>query len=926
METNFSLFPVVRDDIHFDTLNSTVQASLTASGSQSWSHIAPTDPGVTLLEALTYGVSDLAYRHSLPLNDLLTVDDKKRTSLFPETFSPENALTCDPVTADDYRRALLDLHSTDDETGHFYFRDVRFIQEPENERYQYFYHQDTREFNFNKGAADEKGVVSLTLRGNFWLYLALQDEDDKAAAEATVNSWLEYHRNLGESVSRIIWLSPSPVNLKATIELEDWVDSTDDTAQVMAHIYQAASQWCTPVITRYTTQQLLDQGMTPDNIMEGPRLKHGWIPQLPDEVNYSTDRTVARNLLVNPLLKIPGVKRISELECVGGINKGSYACLWAEDNIGQAVKHITLISKGGIQKVVTAEQVRRCIQPEPLIQISSTLLPAGRYRQPGASHPVSELLPPCYGLQSQVEVPEQKQLHQFMLPFEQLLSNGCQQLAKLPQQLSFKREPGSDVWGQKWPLVSSSPAQPVHQDYEYALNHFLKESQNDVNKELETVNYLLSYFDRTIAVPGLDTPEAYLASQQSYLSHYATLAAQRSTVRTQEMSSLQKRLTARLGLSFDAASEKTAVRFDTQPFYLIEHRKLLPEKPDIQFDSEQHVVSASEVELDGKQHLKICLSGSHVENIRVGQLVDLLLPAGSGTDHERLRCLLVMSVNVGENAFFLGIASSPQLKNDLQRVLDAALQGTLAWCNSTTWLQDMNYQLTPDSHHPELPATQKQLKISPYPIMINAGDRLSAQFEITPEGAVSEDAVSRTLSFVVQKVDPIQNTVVMEIQDGAAWPEDRALTSYGWYFDGNSYVSHDRFSFVISLVFRRSLVSQASDPRALEAWIKQIIREEVPAHISVVIHWMNDSDFSALASNYHSWQTASTEVGIYSFGLLKKLALGHIPSSLNGINSVFIADNTQREEVVGTGGDEWHPEVIEQDELLYVPAEIVDSQ
>lgn len=923
METNTSLFPTVRDDITFDTLNDTALASLSTLCTQSWSHTALSDPGIALLEAITYGISDLSYRHSLPLNDLLTLDGDVQQSLFPETFSPEKALTCDPVTVDDYRRALLDLHSTDDDTGHFYFRDVQFIQEPEDERYQYFYHRDSREFNFKK-PNEAQNVVSLKLKGNYWLYLALQDVNDKAVALDKVNAYLESHRNLGESVSRIHWLSASPVKLSATIELEDSIEEPGDVEQVLANIYQAANLWCTPPVARYTTQQLLDQGTSPESIMEGPRLQHGWIPRLPDEVDYGTPRNVVLNLLVNPLLNIPGVKRIRKLSCNQAIPENNYACLWDGDVPEAAVKNITLISKGGIHKVVTADQLRNKIRSVPLLQVSSTLLQPGRHRKPGASHPVSELLPPCYGLQSKVVGPEQKQLHQFMLPFEQLLNNGCQQLAKLPHQLSFERETGSNVWAQKWPLLPSSPAGEVHQDYEVKLRNFLENSQSDVNKELDTVNYLLSYFDRSIAAPGLDGAENYLASQQYYLSNYATLAAQRSTIRIEEMSSLQKRLTARLGLHFEQLSGEN-VRFDSAPFYLIEHRKLLPEKPDSQFDNEQKVASAKVVTREGRKYLNVCLSVGHVDNIRVGQLVDLLLPASSGTVKQRLRCLLVASVDIHENVFSLETGTHPQLQNNLQRVMDAASAGTLNWVNSETWLQDMNYQLSPHADQGELAHGQKRLTISPYPIMINKDDELTAQPEITQEGIV-EDDVRKMLTFTVKEVDPIHNSVTLEIQGGDGWPDNKALPFYSWHFGNNSYVDKDRFSFVISLVFRQDLVSNTDNPYALEAWIKNIIREEVPAHISVVIHWMTENEFSSLASNYHSWQQAGTEVGLYSFGLLKKLALGHIPSSLNGIGAVFIADNAQRADVVGAKGDEWHPDIIEQDELFYVPDEVAESQ
>ncbi|WP_225815080.1 hypothetical protein, partial [Photorhabdus antumapuensis] len=78
------------------------------------------------------GASDLAYRHSLPLRDLLTPKKEQQPpddGIFPQEFGPQQMLTCGPITTEDYRRALLDLHSSDavseKSTGYFFFNDVQ---------------------------------------------------------------------------------------------------------------------------------------------------------------------------------------------------------------------------------------------------------------------------------------------------------------------------------------------------------------------------------------------------------------------------------------------------------------------------------------------------------------------------------------------------------------------------------------------------------------------------------------------------------------------------------------------------------------------------------------------------------------------------------------------------------------------------------
>lgn len=901
METNTSLLPVVRDEIAFDALNATMQSSLKTLSQQKWSDTEAHDPGVTLLEAFTYGVTDLAYRHTLPLSDLLTSESPMGKGLFPVIFSPENALTCSPVTVDDYRRALLDLHTTDNEHGHFYFRDAQLIKEPDLHKYKYYYDKKTRAFSFSD--PNDDSTTALTLNGNYWLYLALNDEIDRTDAENKVNTFLLTNRNLGEAVSKINWLTPYHLDLAAEIELDDWVVDEQDVAQVLASIYQASERWCTTEIIRYTTQQLREKGMNQDAILEGPWLQHGWIPELPAKIDYENSQDKELNLLVNPLLAIKGVKSIRSLDCpTTSVPAGSYACLWSNTPTHDVVNKITLISKGGINKTVTVTMLNGLLPTESLIQVSETVLPVGQFRKPGDGHPVSALLPPCYGLQSLATSTDQQQLHQFMLPFEQMLDNGCQQLAKLPQLLSFDRESGSDVWAQRWPVHDTSPAQAVHQGYQSALTDYLNSTKSDENKEQNIINYLLGYFDRTIAVRGLSGNDEYLASQKYYLSHYAVLAAERSTIRADAISSLQKRIAARLGMHFDDLS---AVKNTpgSLPFYLIEHRNLLPEMPHASFGMKQRVVSAGTLtDNNGKRVLKITLQAGMTDKLIVGQLVDLFFG-----NNEEIRCQPVQFVSISENYFLLYVDASTQLKNAIPNITEAP--DKLQWCNSAAWLEDMTYCLTPVFEQGNLSNKIKRLSISPYPILMNKNDVIQTN--------ISGD--KKLLKLKVTNSDPINNYVEMEIQGDEPWPTDDNLKKCKWYFGDDTYVDKDRFSFVISLVFKQGLIKHSNDPYALEAWIKNIISQEVPAHITVAIHWMSDDDYQQLSANYSEWQEAKKEIGLYSFGLLNKLSLGHIPSPLEGINTLFIATDAQRVEAIGSNANDWHEDIIKQEQLFYVP-------
>ncbi|CTQ62739.1 hypothetical protein [Roseibium album] len=81
---------------------------ITALCGEIWSNHNSSDPGIAMLEAMAYAITDLGYRTAFPVEDLLTRPDgligpASETGLFPA----HEILTTSPVTVNDHRRLLI---------------------------------------------------------------------------------------------------------------------------------------------------------------------------------------------------------------------------------------------------------------------------------------------------------------------------------------------------------------------------------------------------------------------------------------------------------------------------------------------------------------------------------------------------------------------------------------------------------------------------------------------------------------------------------------------------------------------------------------------------------------------------------------------------------------------------------------------------
>ena len=77
-------------------------------GSDLWTDYNEHDPGITILEALCYAITELGYRTDFSMQDLLTDADGK-ISPAQTLYTAKKILTQSPLNIDDYRKLLIDI-------------------------------------------------------------------------------------------------------------------------------------------------------------------------------------------------------------------------------------------------------------------------------------------------------------------------------------------------------------------------------------------------------------------------------------------------------------------------------------------------------------------------------------------------------------------------------------------------------------------------------------------------------------------------------------------------------------------------------------------------------------------------------------------------------------------------------------------------
>ncbi len=178
-----------------------------AMGSEAWTDYNSHDPGITLLEALCYAITDLDYRTSFPTADLLAPPPGQTFDAARQGFfTPNRIMTVNPWTVADYRRLLAMVPGVKN-AWLFDSKDGHLLPVVAN--------QASNTLEYGKSANDSNRVV---LRG---FYDVLLDFEDDPAGDL----------NSGKVSSAIIFQRKTDfIDVAATIEarLPSWHDLNEN--------------------------------------------------------------------------------------------------------------------------------------------------------------------------------------------------------------------------------------------------------------------------------------------------------------------------------------------------------------------------------------------------------------------------------------------------------------------------------------------------------------------------------------------------------------------------------------------------------------------------------------------------------------------------------------------------------------------------
>jgi len=74
-------------------------------GGNLWTDFNSHDPGVTILEVLSYAITDLGMRIDLPIEDILA--SNSTTKIQDQFFKASEVLPTNPLTVNDYRNPIM---------------------------------------------------------------------------------------------------------------------------------------------------------------------------------------------------------------------------------------------------------------------------------------------------------------------------------------------------------------------------------------------------------------------------------------------------------------------------------------------------------------------------------------------------------------------------------------------------------------------------------------------------------------------------------------------------------------------------------------------------------------------------------------------------------------------------------------------------
>lgn len=542
----------LNDAQNFQILRKLGLDTIIESGSNIWTDYNEHDPGITLLEILTYALSDLAYRTAFPIEDILASQ-----GLTPETlaqtqfYQAREILSVNPVSLIDFRKQISDVKGV----ANAWVTQASDPMDP------------------------AKGVLSITLDPE---EKRLTDDQKTELVERVKKTYAEV-RNLSQDLGSVSIRNP----IELAFDLELAIDGDKDIKgeEIIARILLMLEQELSKAARFSTFEQAMTQHDNQvDKVFEGPALQHGFLNN--DAMLPSlTDLSVTK--LIPVLLKMPGMESIQRFRfrAVGPLPgmdpKWTHSQQFSSDfrlMLAPITRHTIVLTMqqrtvawSPIQ--VQLEMKRLRVQersPKLLAANRNISIPLGKSRDLLQYVPIQQDFPQIYGLPpqglppgaSKERIAQKKQFQAYLMFFDQIMADYLAQLAHLGQLFSWSPAiqrtyffqgleqtfsgieellvPGLDSHPSRVEKVQKQEKKIIFAHYHKRLAQLREEPATFVERRNQFLDHLLARFGRELdvyvsSIVSADLPPSTetdilsykIGIKQKVLESYVGLSAQR---------------------------------------------------------------------------------------------------------------------------------------------------------------------------------------------------------------------------------------------------------------------------------------------------------------------------------------------------------------------------------------------------------------
>lgn len=311
--------------IDFATLRREGIDHIAAFSGKVWTDHNLHDPGITILEALCYVLTDLDYRTKLNFKDLVARKDATPENNF---LTSARILGNNPLTVTDYRKLLIDINGVRN----------AWLEKAAAAEY-------TLTWNCNTGRLQNTPLLenrrNVPLNGLYKVYIEPDDVYRSAYVKdacgnevfpmdemlTQVKERLHRYRNLCEDFAEVAVLGEERISLCLHVESKpDY-----DPEEVLVQIFSKIQDFFSPAPQFYTLQQLLEKGRSMEEIFEGRPFdlennivvqQNGFIDTQELEA-LARHRTIYASDLYRIIMSVPGVAGVTRLAMFTDANGGN---------------------------------------------------------------------------------------------------------------------------------------------------------------------------------------------------------------------------------------------------------------------------------------------------------------------------------------------------------------------------------------------------------------------------------------------------------------------------------------------------------------------------------------------------------------------------------------------------------------------------